>query len=152
WSRDRTWHGRAALAHALRRPVCLRPGSAPDCRSRPVYRRSGGPVHCVEARSRRGWPERGWSHLGRFQRIKRASGLVATTPLRSEFSHARSSANAPAPRTLSPPLVHPEVLKIAVRPPDTTTTPGIPGGDSVGRVAQSWGSGAVLEVAVPHES
>jgi len=33
------------------------------------------------------------------------------TNLRWEFSHARSSGNAPAHRTLSPPLVHPELLK-----------------------------------------
>src|SRR5262249_58632179 len=33
----------------------------------------------------------GWSRLGHCQRIHRASGIVATTPLRSEFSHARAS-------------------------------------------------------------
>src|SRR5258708_2016451 len=32
----------------------------------------------MEARSTRpDWPERGWSHPGHFQRIKRASGIVA---------------------------------------------------------------------------
>jgi hypothetical protein len=36
---------------------------------------------------------------------------------------------------------------MAVRAPDTTTTAGIFGRDSVARVAQIWGNGAVLEVA-----
>src|SRR6266542_2851297 len=29
---------------------------------------------------RRSWPKRGWSHPGHFQHIKRAPGIVATTP------------------------------------------------------------------------
>src|SRR5205823_3800893 len=101
----------------------------------------------MEARStRRGWAERGWSHPGHFQRIKRALGIIARrSNLRSfsheRFSHARSSGNAPAPRTLFPPVVRPEFLKIAVGARDTTTTAGIPGGGSVSRVAQSWGNG-----------
>ncbi len=36
--------GELRSAHALRRSVCLRPGSAPDRRSRPVHRRSRGSV------------------------------------------------------------------------------------------------------------
>ena len=41
----------------------------------------------MEARSTRpGWPERGWSHPGHFPRIRRASGVIATT------SYVRSSA------------------------------------------------------------
>src|SRR5436309_12684997 len=47
------------------------------------------------------------------------------------------------------PLVPPRFLKVAVCAPDTTTIAGIPGGDSVSCVAQSWGNGAVLEVAFP---
>jgi len=53
------------------------------------------------------------------------------------------------PRALSTPLVHPGFLKIAHRVPDTTITAGIPGGDSVGSVAPTWGNGAVLEDLFP---
>jgi hypothetical protein len=38
---------------------------------------------------------------------------------------------------LKPPLVPPGFLKITVCAPDTTTTAGFPGGDSVGHVARS---------------
>src|SRR5262245_21295846 len=64
-------------------------------------------------------------------------------------SHARSSANEPARRTLSPPVVPPGFLKIAVRTPDTTTTAGNPAGDGVGIVAPTWENGAVLESTFP---
>ena len=66
---------------ALRWPVCLRPRSAPDRRSEPVHRRSGGAVRCMEARSVcRGRPERvrrDWRHLGHLMCIKNASRIAA---------------------------------------------------------------------------
>src|SRR5690349_4745812 len=78
----------------------------------------------MEARSiHRGRPERGWSYPILFQSINRAWSIVAPTLLRSEFSHVRSSGNAPPPQTLSPPLVHRELLKIAGVMADVPVSP-----------------------------
>src|SRR5262245_40985080 len=102
----------------------------------------------MEARSmHRRWPEWDWNYLGHLQCTNRTSATVAMTVLRPGFRHAISSGDPATPRTPPPPLVHPRFFKIAFCAPDTPTTDGIPGSDPDGRVAQSWGTGAVPEGA-----